>query len=52
MDNHLTLAEGIIQMEKIGLMVIKNCVAFRVRKRTIPTGPPPLLGGVSANFCG
>jgi hypothetical protein len=30
---------------------LKNSVAL-VRKRTIPTERPPLVGGVSANFCG
>jgi hypothetical protein len=30
----------------------KNSVAFIVRKRTIQTERPPLVGEVSANFCG
>jgi hypothetical protein len=29
-----------------------NSVASFVRKRTIPTERPPLVGEVSANFCG
>jgi hypothetical protein len=30
----------------------KNIVAFLVRKRAIPPVRPPLVDGVSANFCG
>ena len=44
-----TLAESIITV--IPSVTCKNSVAL-VRERTIPTEQPPLVGEVSANFCG
>jgi hypothetical protein len=36
----------------IGLLIITNKSAALVRERTIPTERPPLVGEVTANFCG
>jgi hypothetical protein len=35
----------------VSILKLTNSVAL-VRKRTIPTGRPPLVGEVSTNFCG
>jgi hypothetical protein len=49
---YFTVKEGLSQFIYIELKLKLNSVAFSPQKRTIPTERPPLVGEVSANFCG
>jgi hypothetical protein len=55
LSDYLTLcAENTSEQSEVGVFANNlklNSVAL-VRKRTIPTERPPLVGEVSANFCG
>jgi hypothetical protein len=52
LHNMLTTVRTLINVFKLSVKHKKKTSVALVRERTIPTERPPLVGEVSANFCG